>query len=388
MKEAAQAPGASVSGASSGWKTAIRKNWLLVGLIAAGIVLATFAGYHVGKTRLSAQKRVGLSSEVLAGQAEHYDYLSWLDASNESRFTALAQKSSDELRQWQTATRNAIRKRLMFPYDGTPQMVATGEQNENGLSFREWHARLNDKTLFRFFEVNKGGNKQPEGPVLVLFQGHGNVDQLLRDEASYQRATGKYFASLGYHVYVMENVGMGPDDAADAHLHLDGLLSLRGYGWYSLLLSHQDALLKHVLAQHSPGTPIGLAGVSTGGLLALFGAALNEAVTSASVHGIFAHMSDSFGRDYAEHCPCGSIDGLLPEFDLPTLALLVAPRPLHVNNSEQDRFTPRDARRALERLEPVRLILGGAHVVFTSPPGKHSFALAEAKSFFGSTLPN
>src|SRR5690606_18250881 len=224
-------------------------------------------------------------------------------------------------------------------------------------------------------------------PAVVVFMGHGNVEQLLSGRKSYQRAAARELAQEGYIVYVMENVAMGPDDSPDAHRALDSVLSLTGNTWYSLLFSHQLFLLDVVFDDPEVDAgSVGVTGVSTGGLLALTAAELDPRDRPASVHGIFSSLADSFGRDHAVHCRCGSIDGLLPDFDLPKLGALVAPRRLHFNNNQSDSFPPADAKTAMRQVSAVYERLGAPPPTFTSPPGKHSFAAREAAEFLADAL--
>lgn len=103
---------------------------------------------------------------------------------------------------------------------------------------------------------------------------------------------------------------------------------------------------------------------------------------AASVQGIFGSMRTSFVRDRNSHCSCGAIPRLLPDFDLPELAVLVAPRALHISNGEKDGFSPREAERCLKLIEPIYRMAGGEKPLFTVPPGGHAFAIDEATNFF------
>jgi len=215
--------------------------------------------------------------------------------------------------------------------------------------------------------------------------GHGKVRQVLDEPDSYQHACAARFARAGYLVFAMENVGMEPE--RDRHLDLDWILRLDGYGWYSLLFAHQQILLDHVFADPViDADNVGVAGVSTGGLLALAAIAIEPRVKAASVQGIFGSMRVSFIRDRAQHCSCGAIPGLLPEFDLPELALLAAPRFLHISNATNDGFGPREAQRCIKLITPRYQRAGGLPPVFTSPAGGHAFAFAPALEFFEHTI--
>ena len=129
-----------------------------------------------------------------------------------------------------------------------------------------------------------------------------------------------------------------------------------------------------------------MTGVSTGGLLALSAIAMDARVATASVQGIFGSMRVSFIQDRDHHCACGAIPGLLPDFDLPEMALLAAPRPLHISNAAQDGFRPSEAKRNVERITPHYLAAGGKEPIFTTPPGGHEYAFDPALEFFEATI--
>jgi hypothetical protein len=217
--------------------------------------------------------------------------------------------------------------------------------------------------------------------------GHGKVAQILDDESSYQHACSANFAKAGYLVYAMENIGMEP--GRDTHHDLDQSLRLQGHGWYSLLFAHQRILLDKVLADPMVDPQrVGATGVSTGGLLALSAAVIEPRIAASSVQGIFGSMRVSFIRDRHRHCSCGAIPALLPEFDLPELALLVAPRPLHISNGNTDGFSPAEAKRCVELITPLYQRAGGRQPLVTASPGGHEFSFAPALNFFAEHLGN
>jgi len=104
------------------------------------------------------------------------------------------------------------------------------------------------------------------------------------------------------------------------------------------------------------------------------------------VQGIFGSMRVSFIRDRDHHCSCGAIPGLLPDFDLPEMALLAAPRPLHISNAAQDGFSPEEARRSIRRIAPYYRTAGGKEPLLTEPPGHHEYAFEPALKFFENTI--
>jgi hypothetical protein len=295
-------------------------------------------------------------------------------------------QSLADFRQWQARQRQKFVDRFLYPYDGAIEF-SPGEETQHETHRRhEMSVELDGQRLFRYFRLEPVGSREEKRlPTIVCFMGHGKVAQILDEPDSYQHACAAEFAKAGYLVFAMENAGMEP--GRDTHHDLDQSLRLDGYGWYSLLFAHQRMLLDRVFADPVVDpTRVGSTGVSTGGLLTLSAAAMEPRIAAASVQGIFGSMRVSFIRDRSRHCTCGAIPGLLPEFDLPELALLVAPRPLHISNGERDGFSPQEAKRCIELISPLYEKMGGDRPQMTISPGGHEFSLPSALEFFAAEL--
>ncbi len=295
-------------------------------------------------------------------------------------------ESAEAFRQWQTGQRRRFMNRMLYPYEGKITVSTGPESLHEKHRCQEFHVAIDDERLFRFFRLRpRAAIDAKTLPTIVCFMGHGKVAQILSDKESYQHACAARFADAGYLVYAMENIGMEP--GRDTHHDLDQALRLGGHGWYSLLFAHQRVLLDRVFADPLVDRRrVGVAGVSTGGLLALSAAVIERRIAAASVQGIFGSMRISFIRDRHRHCTCGAIPGLLPEFDLPELALLVAPRPLHISNGKNDGFSPAEAKRCVEAITPLYQQFGGEQPLLTVSPGGHEFSFSSALSFFKNSL--
>lgn len=295
-------------------------------------------------------------------------------------------KSRADFGDWQERQRRQFINRMLYPYRGQIEIAAGKDSRASTHLRRKYDVSLNGRLLFRFYRLLPL-KTAPDWKLstIVCFMGHGKVTQILDDEESYQHACAKQFVEAGHLVFAMENIGMEP--GPDRHLDLDQALRLEARGWYSVLFAHQRILLDHVFRDSNVDVKkVGVAGVSTGGLLALSAAVIEPRIAATSVQGIFGSMRVSFVRDRNRHCKCGAIPGLLPEFDLPELALLIAPRPLHISNGKTDGFGPAEAGRCVDLITPLYQRAGGMKPIFTISPGGHEFAVATAKQFFSRHL--
>ncbi len=322
--------------------------------------------------------QLGASSPQVA--TPWFSYEQWATANRP--VAAPAFENRKQFSQWQQEVRAKFLEKLVFRYDQPPEVQTAGKSIERErFAQQQFDVLVEGKRIFRFFRLVPSRPSHLPLPTIVCFMGHGKVDQILSEPASYQHACAARFAEQGYLVYAMENVGMEP--GRDTHMELDRLLRLDGFGWYSLLFAHQRILMKHVFADSQVDTArVGVAGVSTGGLLALTAAAMEPRIAAASVQGIYGSMRVSFIQDRNRHCGCGAIPGLLPEFDLPELALLVLPRALHVSNAAKDGFSPEESVRCIDLVAPWFEAAGADRPVFTRPAGGHEFALDPALEFF------
>ncbi len=316
--------------------------------------------------------------------APSFSYEQW--ATRDRPLAAPQYKNAEQWAAWQDQQRRDFRQQLVFPYEGETKISEVGDDVDRGKFLQQEFEVSNDgRKLFRFFRLTSKSTTSKRLPTVVCFMGHGKVEQILEDRDSYQHACAEVFAEHGYLVFAMENVGMEPGH--DTHHELDRLLRLDGYSWYSLLFAHQQILLDYVFTEKQVDAKrVGVTGVSTGGLLALSAASFDPRVAATSVQGIFGSMRVSFIRDRNRHCSCGAIPGLLPQYDLPEMALLVAPRPIHFSNAVADGFGPPEAKRCVNLITPLYLKAGGAAPEFSEPPGRHEYAINAALAFFKNTI--
>ncbi|MDF2837021.1 MAG: dienelactone hydrolase [Paenibacillus sp.] len=107
---------------------------------------------------------------------------------------------------------------------------------------------------------------------------------------------------------------------------------------------------------------IGIMGISGGGLVAGFAAALDERIRCAVVSGYASLFEDSILD--RNHCLDNYIPGVLMETELPELLALIAPRGLFIESGSEDRVFPRGpAVQAFKELQAKYDSAGAAHAV-------------------------
>jgi dienelactone hydrolase len=118
--------------------------------------------------------------------------------------------------------------------------------------------------------------------------------------------------------------------------------------------------LDYLVAQpYVDASRIGVAGLSGGGMVGLFWAALDPRVRLAMIGGYYCTFRDSI---YAvPHCACNCVPGIMRWGDMREIAALVAPRPLLIISGTRDPIFPIAGTRAAFRgLVEVYRCLGAA----------------------------
>lgn len=208
-------------------------------------------------------------------------------------------------------------------------------------------------------------------PALVCLHGHSGIRPYIREGTPAEKEKSRaheldfapYFAEHGYVTLAPVQRGWNETAAAVAkpetgcqRMVLNAFLM----GMTPLGLRCWDASRA---LDYLAGRPevdrrrIGVAGLSGGGMVALFWAALEPRVRLAMVAGYYCTFRDSI---YAiRHCLCNCVPGIMPRGEMRDVAALIAPRPLLVISGIHDRIFPIAATRAAYAdLEPVYRLLG------------------------------
>lgn len=118
---------------------------------------------------------------------------------------------------------------------------------------------------------------------------------------------------------------------------------------------------------------VGCMGISGGGTVTVFSAALDQRIRAAMVSGYLNTFRDSIGS--LAHCIDNYVPGILNWAEMYDIAGLIAPRALFVESGEKDNIFPIAASiESVQRVREIYRVLGAddrvEHEVF---PGEHSF---------------
>jgi dienelactone hydrolase len=214
-------------------------------------------------------------------------------------------------------------------------------------------------------------------PGFVCIPGHGRgVDEIVgidergrdRDHLDgYQHDFAVQCAQKGYVTLALEPIGFGHRRDEAARQRGPGASSCQPAAGAALLLGETmvgwrawDALRAvDLLAERPEVDParIGMMGISGGGTITLYAAALDDRIRAAFLSGSFCTYRDSIFS--IQHCIDNYVPGILNWFEMPDLAALIAPRFLFVENGVEDPIFPEaGVKSALRRVEAAYKALG------------------------------
>ena len=131
---------------------------------------------------------------------------------------------------------------------------------------------------------------------------------------------------------------------------------------------------------------LGCLGLSGGGIVALYAAALEDRISAAVVSGAFCTFRASIMA--MDHCADNYVPGLLRYAEVPDIAGLIAPRPLLIEHGVEDPIFPVQAtRQAHQDLARVYALLNRAdHLEADYHAGAHRFGGGQAFAFLDQWL--
>lgn len=214
---------------------------------------------------------------------------------------------------------------------------------------------------------------KPPYPAVVCIHGHGGNRRTTYEDTRIYKAFASALAERGYATAAVD-VGQ--------HETYEPGRTLLGERLWDLMRA-VDLLASQKEVDRSR---IGCAGLSLGGEMAMWLAAMDTRV-AACVSSGFLTVMDQMERD---HCMCWKIDGLRELVDFADIFALVAPRPLQCQNGLLEpptQFIVPLAREALREIRPVYADMGAPwNVTLDVHDGAHEIDLPSLLEFFRARL--
>lgn len=230
--------------------------------------------------------------------------------------------------------------------------------------------------LFRPVEVKK------PLPAIVVFPGHGTIEQTAGLQKSYQRANALTLARAGFITLTMELRGFSRLGSI-GHLQIDASARLVGRTWYGLLVQDGMRVIDYLLTRPEVDPrSIGATGIGAGGALTMYTAALDERVRVAMINSYLGKYIVTCLDE--SHCPCNDIPSILSYAEMGDVAALIAPRPVMFVNGRRDPATSNAARESFAVVRQMYRFLGASHQTVLLEPEEmgHSYDNQLASNWF------
>ncbi len=190
-------------------------------------------------------------------------------------------------------------------------------------------------------------NAKEKAPAILYVCGHGKEK---KDGVSYGNKThyqhhGEWFASNGYVCLTIDTLQLGEIEGIHhgTYKHNRWWWNSRGYTPAGVEAWNSIRAIDYLQSRPEvDGTRIGITGRSGGGAYSWYAAALDERIKVAvPVAGITTLKNHVIDGAVEGHCDC-MFQVNTYRWDYPMLAALVAPRPLLITNTDNDRIFPLD----------------------------------------------
>lgn len=238
-------------------------------------------------------------------------------------------------------------------------------------------------------------------PAIVCLHGHSGIYPYIREGDEHQREKSRnleldyapFFAEQGY--VTVAPVQRGWNETAESvdrnesgcqRMALNSFLA--GKTPIGLRCWDASRVIDFLKMQACVDlTQVGVAGLSGGGTVALFWAALDRRVKFAMVAGYYCTFKASIYSIH--HCLCNCVPNMLEWGEMRDIAALIAPRPLLVISGKKDPIFPIAAtRQAFADLKEVYALLGATgNLEKDFFDGPHAWSNQKTLAFLGSFAP-
>ncbi len=103
-----------------------------------------------------------------------------------------------------------------------------------------------DEVEIPFYELLPPGfDNHKRYPVVIMFSGHGDMEQVAHEKWTFQKGAWLSLAKEGFVVYTMKNRGMGMLSDLGNHLKIHAVARLTGGSWYGELTTERTLFTRN-----------------------------------------------------------------------------------------------------------------------------------------------
>ena len=319
---------------------------------------------------------------------------------------AFSGKTIDDWRKWRRKFRARLVRNLGKMPERVPLRAETLSREDMGTFVREKVVYDTEAcaSVPAYVLIPKGLKRGEKCPGVLAAHGHGigknplvGLDGDEKPHEDYQKVLGIQLVERGYVVVAPDWRGFGermsPVDWVRPTRDKCNVNSMaEGYrGFYFLALQIWDGFrtLDYLQSRKEvDGKRLGCLGVSYGGTMTTYLAALDRRIRVACVSGYLSTLRHGAMQGRANFCGAQYMPGLAAIGDIPDVIGLIAPRPLVVEMGEKDPgFAISDAERAYRHISKIYRVAGVRDALVKDRfDGQHEFSGKKSLAWFDKWL--
>lgn len=267
-----------------------------------------------------------------------------------SRAYALRDDSTEIFSKWQRETRKKLIRLIGLEGCGKSSLNAKmrWKEKREGYWKESWMIQTEPEIYMPFYILKPIDVQNiPDSPALIIPHGHGTNGKegmVTEDPPGFAVS----FARKGYCVFCPDGRGDGERrefpqqensenrQLLNSHREIQQMALGFGQCYLGLMIWDLMRLLDFIDSlSYVDHNRIGCAGMSGGGQLTIWLAALDERVQAAATSGYFYGMKESL-LELPQNCSCNYVPGLWGAVDMGDIGALICPRPLWIESGEKD----------------------------------------------------